>query len=143
MQKHTYTRELAPMNTGSVTRPARFNLRQTVEVHARTHKLFQETREVLGFPKDTDYATVFEEALLPLCEHALWVMRESPSAFGKMIRSLYDPLPKEDWVRNRYAALRARFESKPRATIPDGRACPTSVPATPTQGDLFADSEED
>lgn len=132
MQKHTYTRELAPMNTGSVTRPARFNLRQTVEVHARTHKLFQETRKVLGFPKDTDYATVFEEALLPLCEHALWVMRESPSAFGKMIRSLYDPLPKEDWVRNRYAALRARFEPK----------CHEKGASASVQGDLFENVRE-
>ena len=110
MRKHTYTHELAPTNTGSITRPARFNLRQTVEVHARTHKLFQETREVLGFRKDTDYATIFEKAILPLCEHALWVMRESPSAFGKMIRSLYDPLPKSDYVRNQYMRLKERFE---------------------------------
>lgn len=110
MRKHRYTYEDAPTNTGSKSRPARFNLRQTVEVHARTHKLFQETREVLGLPKDTDYATIFEEALLPLCEHALWMIRESPSAMGKMIRSLYSPLPISDHVRNRYAVLKARLE---------------------------------
>ena len=110
MRKHTYTRELAPANTGSVTRPARFNMRQTCEVHARTTKLFVETRERLGLPKDATFADVWEEALLPLCEHALWHLRESPTAMKGVIRSLYKPLPAEDYVRNRYAVLKARLE---------------------------------
>lgn len=126
MQKHTYTRELAPLNTGSIPRPARFNLRQTVEVHARTHKFFQELRTVLGFPPDTDYATLFEEAALPALEHILWYMRESPTAMKAMMRSLFDRLPVNDHVRNRYVELRARFE-------------PQAAQRKATQGDLFGD----
>lgn len=112
-RKHTYTRELAPTNTGSLSRPARFNLRQTVEVHARTHKLFQELRDTLGFPPDTDYATIFEKAALPALEHILWYIRESPSSMKSMMRSLFDRLPAEDYVRNRYAELKARLEPRP------------------------------
>ena len=110
MRKHTYTRELAPTNTGSVTRPARFNMRQTCEVHARTTRLFLETKERLGLPDDYTFADVWEKALLPLCEHALWHLRESPSAMRSMVRSLYRPLPPEDYVRHRYAELKARLE---------------------------------
>ena len=110
MRKHTYTRELAPTNTGSVTRPARFNMRQTCEVHARTSRVFSETRERLGLPKDYTFADVWEHALLPLCEHALWYLRESPKAVGGLVHSLYKPLPAEDYVRNRYAVLKARLE---------------------------------
>jgi hypothetical protein len=100
------------MNTGSVTRPARFNLRQTVEVHARTHKLFHDLRAALGFPPDTDYATLFEEAALPALEHLLWHLRESPSAMKGVARSMFRPLPAEDHVRNRFAVLKARLEPR-------------------------------
>ena len=114
MRKHTYTHELAPTNTGSLSRPARFNMRQTCEVHARTTKLFTETRDRLGLPEDATFADVWEHALLPLCEHALWHLRESPTAVRNLVRSLYRPLPKEDYVRARFAELKARFEP-PRA----------------------------
>lgn len=50
-QKHTYTNELAPTNTGSLLRPARFNLRLTCQSRARTHKAFQAVRELCGMPK--------------------------------------------------------------------------------------------
>lgn len=110
MRKHTYTRELAPTNTGSMTRPARFNMRQTCEVHARTTKLFIETKKALGIASDKSFADIWEEALLPLCEHALWHLRESPTAMKGMVRSMFKPLPKEDYVRARYAELKARLE---------------------------------
>ena len=110
MRKHTYTHELAPANTGSLKRPARFNMRQTCEVHARTHKVFQETRQMLGLPPDTDYATLWEVALLPLAEHALWFMRESQSPVKAFVRSLYKPLDREDYVRSQYMRLKERFE---------------------------------
>lgn len=110
MRKHTYTRELAPTNTGSMTRPARFNMRQTCEVHARTTKLFVETKKALGIADDKSFADIWEEALLPLCEHALWHLRESPTAMKGMVRSMFKPLPKEDYVRARYAELKARLE---------------------------------
>ena len=114
MRKHVYTESEAPTNTGSLTRPARFNMRQTCQVHARTTRLFTETRERLGLPKDATFADVWERALLPLCEHALWHLRESPTAMKSVVRSLFRPLPREDWVRNRYAELKARLEPRPK-----------------------------
>ena len=110
MTKHTYNRELAPTNTGSLARPARFNMRQTCEVHARTTKMFVETRERLGLPADATFADVWEDAILPLCEHALWHLRESPTAVRGLVRSLYRPLPVEDYVRNQFRRLKERFE---------------------------------
>lgn len=112
MRKHVYTRDKAPTNTGSIARPARFNLRQTCEVHARTHKVFQELRDELGFSKNTDYATLFEEAILPALEHISWHIKESPTAMKGLMRSLFRNLPKEDHVRNRYAVLKARLEPR-------------------------------
>lgn len=139
MQKHNYTNAEAPTNTGSLSRPARFNLRLTCSDRARTHKVLSEIRELLGLPKDYCYADVWSQAALAALEHLVWHMKESPSAMKTMAKSMFANLAPEDWVRNRYAALRARFEPKPRATSSDGRACPTA----PAQGDLFADSEED
>lgn len=110
MRKHTYTHDLAPNNTGSMERPARLNLRQTCEVHARTTRMFVETRDRLGLPKEYSFADIWEKALLPLCEHALWHLRESPTAMRQMVASMYRALPREDWVRNRYAELKARLE---------------------------------
>ncbi len=115
MTKHTYTEAEAPTNTGSVSRPARLNLRLDCQARARTFKAFIETREMLGLPKDANFADIWEKALLPLCEHALWHLRESPTAVRRLVRSLYSPLPVEDYARNRYKAMKERFEPKPKA----------------------------
>ena len=94
-------------------RPARFNLRLDCETRARTVRMFEQTKEMLGYPDDASFADVWEGCLLAL-EHALWHLRESPSAVKSLVRSLYRPLPREDWVRNRYAALKARLEPQPK-----------------------------
>ena len=44
MTRHIYTEALAPLNTGSIERPARFNLRLTCQARARTHKALGEKR---------------------------------------------------------------------------------------------------
>lgn len=110
MKKHTYTNAEAPTNTGSLKRPARFNLRLDCETRARTVRMFEQTKEALGYPKDASYADVWEHALLPLCEHALWHLRESPTALKGLVRSLYKPLDPSDYVRNQYKRLKERFE---------------------------------
>lgn len=110
MKKHTYTEAEAPTNTGSLSRPARFNLRLDCQTRARTIKLFSETREKLGLPKSATFADVWESAILPLCEHALWHIKESPTAVKSFVKTLYNPLPKEDYVRNRYHQLQLRFD---------------------------------
>ena len=112
MQKHTYTKELAPLNTGSVTRPARFDLRQSVEVHARTHKAFQKVREFTKMPSDCSYADVWEKKILLAIEHMNWHLENSPTCVKQFILSLFDALPKDDYVRVQYARLKDRFEPK-------------------------------
>ena len=115
MTKHTYTNNDAPTNTGSRSRPARFNLRLTCSDRARTHKVLSEIRELLGLPKDYCYADVWSAAAMPALEHLVWHMKESPSAMKAMAKSMFANLAPEDWVRARYAALKERLEPKPAA----------------------------
>ena len=112
MRKHVYTNDQAPTNTGSLARPARFNLRLDCETRARTIKVFTETRELLGMPKDASFADVWQNGILKLAERAVWHMRESPTAMRNLVRSLYRNLEPEDHVRNRYAVLKARLEPR-------------------------------
>ena len=112
MQKHKYTEAEAPTNTGSLTRPARFNLRLDCQARARTLKVFADAKRLLDMPKDKCNADIWQEALLPALEHLCWHLRESPSAMKGVARSMFKPLPIEDYVRNRYAALKERFEPK-------------------------------
>ena len=116
MTKHKYTNAEAPTNTGSLKRPARFNLRLDCETRARTVRMFEQTKEALGYPKDASYADVWEGCLMAL-EHALWHLRESPTAVKSLVRSLYRPLPVEDYVRNQFKRLKERFE--PRRAQPE------------------------
>ena len=137
MTKHTYTNNDAPTNTGSLSRPARLNLRLDCSTRARTHKVFNELREMLGLPKDYSYADIWQYAALLALEHTVWHLKESPMAMKTLVRSLYDRLPKEDWVRARYAALKERFEPKPKSNGSGGSPCPR-------QSDLFsADFDDD
>ena len=124
MVKHTYTNNDAPQNTGSRTRPARFNLRLDCSTRARTMKVFSETREMLGMPSHYSFADVWQYGLLAALEHCLWHLRESPTAMKTLVRSLYNNLPKEDWVRSKYAELKSRLETK-------------TAQHKATQGDLF------
>lgn len=125
MTKHTYTNAAAPRNTGSASRPARFDLRLTCSDRARTHKVLSDIREMLNLPSDYCYADVWCEAALPALEHIIWFMRESPTATKALMRSLFDRLPESDWVRNRYAELKERLEPKPPAPPPPTPVQPT------------------
>ena len=109
-RKHTYTEAEAPTNTGSLARPARLNLRLDCSTRARTHRAFQTIRELTGLPKTDSYADVWEKKMLFAIEHIAWHLKESPTAVKNFVRSLFDPLPQEDYVRNRYSQLKLRFE---------------------------------
>lgn len=108
--KHNYTDAEAPTNTGSATRPARFNLRLTCSARARLHKALSAVRELTGMDKSACYADVIEEKVLPLLEHTLWNAREAPRGTRCFVLDLFKPLAKEDYVRNRYLRLKDRFE---------------------------------
>ncbi len=133
MRKHTYTREAAPTTTGSVSRPARTNLRETCEVHARTLKAFSALREMTGMPKGACLADVWEQKMLPLVEHAIWHLRESPTAVKSFVATLTMPLPREDYVRNQYQRLKERFQptlpglSRPTPAVAAATSAPSAV----------------
>ena len=93
MQKHTYTHEEAPMNTGSVKRPARLDLRQTCEDHARTHRIFQKIRERTKMKSDAAYAEVWSEKILLALEHIEWHLKNSSKPVQHLMMSLFEPLP--------------------------------------------------
>lgn len=124
MRKHTYTDAEAPRNTGSATRPARFNLRLTCSARARTIKVFDEVRRITGMADDKVFADVWEERLLPALEHILWNAREAPRGTRIMMMDLFKPLAKEDYVRARYERLKVRLERQ--ATF-DFATGPTAV----------------
>ena len=108
--KHTYTEDQFPTNTGSLHRPARFNLRLTCQARARTHAVFSGFRKEFELEPSTNYATLFETKLLPTLEHVLRKLRHGDKATREFFAKLADPLPKEDYLRSIYMRLKARFE---------------------------------
>ena len=108
--KHTYTDDCFPTNTGSLERPARFNLRLTCQTRARTHAVFSGFREAFRLPETTSYADIFESKMLPTLEHVLRKIRHGDQATRTFFARLSDPLPKEDYLRTVYQRLKARFE---------------------------------
>lgn len=110
MTRHTYTEEDAPRNTGSVTRPARFNLRLTCSARARTMKVLAAVREMTEMPQGSTFADVWEDKILPAVEHIVWNAKEAPRGTRQFVLDLFRPLAKEDHVRSRYEELRTRFE---------------------------------
>lgn len=80
MQKHIYTEELAPHNTGSVSRPARFNLRLTCRARARTLRVLDDLKLGLeggeggAHPVRSD---AWEKVALPLLESLIRDMKRS------------------------------------------------------------------
>ena len=108
--KHIYTDETFPTNTGSLTRPARFNLRLTCSGRARVHKVFDAFRSRMNLPTDANYAAVFEAVILPTLEHVVWKIDNGDAAVSEFFRSLARPLPKDDHLRAVYLRLKAKFE---------------------------------
>ena len=110
MTKHTYTNESAPTNTGSLVRPARFNMRLTCEARARTHAVMQGLRAEYRLAPDASYADVWEELGLLILEHHLRTIRTGETALVAFTRAQARPLPKEDYQRAKYERLKAKFE---------------------------------
>lgn len=103
MRKHSYTEAEAPTNTGSVTRPARYNLRLTCQARGRTHSILIRLREQYPdlLPKDdTSEASVWEHVCLPILEHHERKLRIGDSATRAFVRAQAKPLPVEDHVKN-------------------------------------------
>ncbi len=85
MTRHTYTEALAPLNTGSIERPARFNLRLTCQTRARTHKALSALRANAA----TTGAETWERIALPMLECIVRDMRReglAPAEYLKKMR---------------------------------------------------------
>lgn len=113
--KYTWTDDEAPLNTGSLNRPARFNLRMNCSTRARTHRIFKNIREMTGMNKRKDrtsYADVWEEKALLALEHIVRRVKNGSKADRAYFLSLFEKLPPEDYARAQYERLKARFEGK-------------------------------
>ena len=111
--KYTWTDDEAPLNTGSVNRPARFDLRMDCSTRARTHRIFTSIRELTGMDKRRDrksYADVWEEKALLALEHIVRRVKNGSKADRAYFLSLFERLPPEDYARAQYERLKARFE---------------------------------
>lgn len=112
MTKHTYTEESAPRNTGSVTRPARFNMRLTCSARARTVKAFSAVRDMTHMSEGCSFADVWEQKILPAVEHIIWNAKEAPRGTRSFVMDLFNPLSHDDYARARYERLKTRFEPR-------------------------------
>lgn len=113
-QKHVYKEGQAPMNTGSMTRPARFNLRLTCSARGRTHSVLIALREKYDLPKDASFADVWEKKALMILEHHVRDLEIGDSAVRAYTRTKAEPLPPEDYQRYRYEQLKLKFERPPK-----------------------------
>ena len=108
--KHTYTEAEAPTNTGSLARPARFNLRLNCSARARTIKVFSDAKKT--FPtreKGGGFAEIWEAYFLPLCEHAMWNLHEGKAVDRAVVHSLFRPIEQRDTKRASYRRLQLSF----------------------------------
>ena len=105
---HTYTDAEYPTNTGSLSRPARFNLRFTCSARGRTHTPLIALKKEYGI-KGCE-ADVWEEVGLLILEHHLRAIRNGDTATREFFRRQARPLPKEDHLRSLYNRLKAKFE---------------------------------
>lgn len=111
--KYTWTDAEAPANTGSSTRPARFNLRLSCSTRARTWKVISDAREAFRHPaKDYSGADIWEQFLLPLCEHAIWQLRNGNKSSRLFVASMFSNLDPEDTVRATFKRLNERLTGR-------------------------------
>jgi len=108
--KHTYTDDAFPTNTGSLTRPARFNLRLTCQTRARTHAVLSKFRRIFRMKPVANYADVWETKCLPTLEHVIRKVEQGDRATAAFFKTLAEPLPREDHLREVYKRLKAKFE---------------------------------
>ena len=109
--KHTYTEAEAPLNTGSIRRKARFNLRLDCSARARTLKVFSDAKRT--FPtseKGGGFAEVWEKYFLPLCEHAMWNLHEGKAVDRAVVSSLFRPIEPQDTKRATFRRLQMSFD---------------------------------
>jgi len=115
--KHNYTEDDFPTNTGSLSRPARFNLRLTCQARGRTHAVLIKMRRIFSMPQTANFADVWETKALPTLEHVIRKVEHGDKATAEFFRTLAKPLPKEDHLREVYKRLKAKFEPQKKLDV--------------------------
>lgn len=106
-----------PTTTGSKKRAYRKNLRCTKPIGVRTDRLFSAENKVLyGLSPNADDCELWEVYLLGL-EHANRYKREGDETMQLIMTKLFKPLRPEDYLRNIYKRLKARFDPQMRLSI--------------------------
>jgi len=115
--KHTYTEDAYPTNTGSLSRPARFNLRLDCQTRARTLAVLSKYRKMFSMKPGTNYADVWQSKILPTLEHVARKVEQGDKATSAFFMTLAEPLPREDHLREVYKRLKAKFEPQQKLNI--------------------------
>ena len=101
MSHRKRTRDFAPVNSGSVTRPERVNLRCTTEECGRFLSLVSTLRLIKGRPPEPIAETV-HHVLVPLAEKLVRAVRYGSAAEQSSARVYFEErVRKEDYIRNR------------------------------------------
>ena len=101
MSRRSRKREFAPVNSGSVSRPERVNLRCTTEECGRFLSLIATLRQLKGGPPEPIAETV-HHVLVPLAEKLVRAVRYGSAAEQSSARVYFEErVRKEDYIRNR------------------------------------------
>lgn len=101
MSRRSRTRECAPDNSGSVTRPERVNLRCTTEECGRFLSLVTTLRLIKG-RADEPIADTVHHVLVPLAEKIVRAYRFGSSAEQASAKIYFEErVRREDYIRNR------------------------------------------
>ena len=101
MSRRSRKRELAPINSGSVTRPERVNLRCTTEECGRFLSLVSTLRQLKGRPPEPIAETV-HHVLVPLAEKLVRAVRFGSAAEQSSARVYFEErVRREDYIRHR------------------------------------------
>ena len=109
MSRRKRTRECAPVNSGSVTRPERVNLRCTTEECGRFLSLVSTLRQLKGRAPEPLAETV-HHVLVPLAEKIVRAFVYGSSAEQASARVYFEErVRKEDYIRNRHDRYQGRL----------------------------------
>ena len=96
------TRKSAPVNSGSIARPERVNLRCTTEECGRFLSLVTTLRQLTGRPPEPLAETV-HHVLVPLAEKLVRAVRYGSAAEQSSARVYFEErVRREDYIRNRF-----------------------------------------
>ena len=102
MIRRSRTRKSAPVNSGSIARPERVNLRCTTEECGRFLSLVTTLRQIKGRLPEPLAETV-HHVLVPLAEKLVRAVRYGSAAEQSSARVYFEErVRREDYIRNRF-----------------------------------------